>query len=565
VRRTRAFAVLLLVPLAAAAQEPQPRVFTRADTLRGSNTPARAWWDVLFYDLRLRVTPADSSIRGTNAITYRVLASAPAREMQIDLQAPLGIDSVIQDGRRLGLRHEGDAWFASLPRAPHPGDRGTVITYYHGHLPPPQGGLRGPFIWATDSLGTPWVATSDEEIGASSWWPLKDYPADEPDSQRIAVTVPDPMIEVSNGRLRATTHNGDGTTTYEWFVAEPINSYDVAINASARYVHFADRYTGEAGELALDFWPLAYHLDTARVQFQQVRPMLACFEHWFGPYPWYADGYKLIETPYLGMEHQSAIAYGNRYLAGYLGRDLSGTGIGLRWDFIIVHESAHEWWGNSVSAQDHAEMWLHESFAMYSEGLYTECQQGKAAGERYLVGLRGRIKNDMPIVGQYGVYDVPPSQDRYYKGSNMLFTIQQIVDNDSTWRGILRGLQEKFRHRTVRGAEIEEYISQRAGVDLAPVFAQYLTTTMIPVFEYRISGDTLSYRWSNVVPGFAMPIGVTLTDPQQYARLHPTTSWQAAPLHLPRAADFRVDDRFYVTARDVAAPAAREEPPTRKD
>jgi aminopeptidase N len=545
---------LLLAPLAAAAQ--QPRTFTHADTLRGSNTPERAWWDVVFYDLHIRLSPKDSTLSGSNGITYTVLAVPARRDLQIDLQAPLVLDSVRQDGKRLAVRQDGNAWFATVTHAPRIGDRGTVVAFYHGRLASTPDGRLGPFVWASDSLGDPWIATSDEEIGASSVWPLKDYPADEPDSQLIAVTVPNPMVDVSNGRLRRTTRNADSTTTFEWFVSEPINGYDVAINASARYVRFEDRYAGERGELTLDFWPLSYHLDTAKAQFQQAKPMLACFESWFGPYPWYADGYKLIETPYLGMEHQSGIAYGNKYLAGYLGRDLSGTGIGMRWDFIIVHESAHEWWGNSLSAQDHTEMWLHESFAMYAEGLYTGCQQGKVAGERYLVGLRGRVKNDVPIVGTYGVFDVPKSQDRYYKGSNMLFTIQQIVDNDSTWRGILRGLQEKFRHRTVRGADVQAYISQQAGVDLSLVFAQYLTTTMIPVFEYRITGKTLTYRWANVVPGFAMPVRVTLTNPQAWSLLRPTESWQTTPLSLERAADFRVDDRFYVTAKDVAASSA---------
>ena len=557
-QRTLALTALLLCPFAARAQE--SRTFTHADTLRGSNTPERAWWKVLFYDLHVRVTPADSSLRGSNGITYQIITPAPqSREMQLDLQAPLQMDSVVQNNRRLPLRHDGNAWFVRFKEPPQPFGGGTMTAFYHGRIGAMVNGRKGPVVWATDSLGGPWVATSDEEIGASSVWPLKDYPAEEPDSQRIAVTVPDPMIDVSNGRLRSTTHNPDGTTTYEWFVKDPINAYDVAINASARYVHFDDHYQGEAGDLTLDFWPLAYHLDTAKVQFQQTKSMLACFEHWFGPYPWYADGYKLIETPYLGMEHQSGIAYGNRYLAGYLGRDLSATGIGMGWDYIIVHESAHEWWGNSVSARDHAEMWLHESFAMYAEGLYTECQQGKAAAERYLIGLRGRIKNDVPIVGHYGVFDVPNSQDRYYKGANMLFTIQQIVDNDSTWRAVLRGLQKKFRHRTVRGAEVLAYIREHAGVDVSPVFRQYLTTTMIPVLEYRISGDTLSYRWSNVVPGFAMPVRVTLTDPQAFAVLRPTLWWQTTRLTLPRAADFHVDERFYVTARDVAAsgPASR--------
>ena len=528
-------------------------MFTRADTLRGSNTPQRAWWDVVFYDLHATITPADSAVGGWNGITYDVLA--PSQDMQIDLQAPLDIDSIVQDGRHLAYQRDGNAYFVALVAPQRTGDRRTLTVFYHGTY---RGGAAdSPFVWAIDSLGVPSVATTDEGIGASSWWPLKDYPADEPDSQRIAITVPDPMIDVSNGRLRSTTHSGDGTTTYEWFVASPVNSYDIAANVSANYVHLSDVYQGEGGALTLDFWPLAHHRDTAAVQFQQVQPMLACFEHWFGPYPWYEDGYKLIETTYLGMEHQSGIAYGNRYLQGYRGKDLSGTGLGLHWDFIIVHESAHEWWGNSISSKDHTEMWLHESFAMYAEGLYTECQQGKDAGERYLVGLRERVKNDVPILGHYGVNHTPKSQDRYYKGSNMLLTIRQVIDDDERWRGILRGLNQTFRHQTVWGRQVEDYISERAGVDLSKIFAQYLTTTRIPILEYTIEGKTLSYRWSNVVPGFAMPVRVTLTDREPYTLIHPTEAWQTVKVHLKRARGFRVDERFYVAARNPGASASR--------
>jgi aminopeptidase N len=550
-RPCRFVAALLLVPLVRGAAQ-EPRVFARADSLRGAITPERAWWDVTFYDLHVTISPQDSAISGWNGIVYRVLG--PAREMQVDLQAPLEIDSILQDGRRQSYHRDGNAWLVTLAGPQPVGEARSVTVFYHGNYRgrPPDA---KPFVWATDSLGAPWVATTDEEIGASSWWPLKDSPADEPDSQRIAVTLPAPLIDVSNGRLRSTTANADGTTTYEWFVSEPINNYDVAINASPNYVHWGDVYQGEGGALTLDFWPLSYHRDTALVQFQQAKPMLACFEHWFGPYPWYKDGYKLIETFYLGMEHQSGIAYGNRYLQGYRGRDLSGTGIGMKWDFIIVHESAHEWWGNNISAKDHAEMWLHEGFAMYSEGLYTECQQGKEAGERYIVGLRGRVKNDVPILGRFGLNDTPKSQDRYYKGSNMLLTIRQVVDDDAKWRAMLRGLNERFRHQTVWGRDVEAYMSQRAGVDLAKVFAQYLTTTMIPVLEYRIRGTTLAYRWSNVVPGFAMPVRVTLVDTSFYTFIQPTERWQTATLRLKDAARFRVDDRFYVTARDLEAPA----------
>ena len=524
--------------------------FTHADTLRGSNGPARAWWDVQFYDLHVRVNLADSSVRGWNAITYRVFQ--PSRDMQIDLQQPLEIDSIVQDGRKLTYRRDANAFFVTLQANQRAGETRAITVRYHGK---PHVGRRlpwdGGFTFSRDSLGQPWIATANEGVGASIWWPNKDYLGDEPDSQRIAITVPDPMIDVSNGRLRSTTHNRDGTTTYEWFVTSPINNYDVTINAG-QYAHFSDTLDGEAGRLTLDFWPLAYHADTAKRQFQQVIPMLHCFEHWFGPYPWYADGYKLVETPHLGMEHQSAIAYGNHFLNGYLGHDLSRTGIGLQWDFIIVHESAHEWFGNNISDQDRADMWLHESFANYAEGIYTECRLGKTAGAAYMIGARAGVRNDRPITPAYGV-NAQGSGDMYPKGGNMLLTIRTIIDDDAKWRDILRGLNTTFYHQTVTGRQVEDYISREAGIDLSKVFAQYLTTTQIPVFEHRVQvaergGGMLSYHWANVVPGFDMP--VRLNIPGLGTRtLRPTEAWQTLEVSSPRAAELSVDERFYVTAR----------------
>lgn len=521
--------------------------FTHADTLRGSNTPERAWWDATFYDLHVKVNPADSSISGRNGITYRVLK--PAREMQVDLQVPLKVDSMLQDGRTVRYRRDGNAFFVSL-QAPQPvGQSKTLTVFYHGkprvakHAP-----WDGGFVWARDSLGHSWIATACEGLGASVWWPNKDLESDEPDSQRVAITVPDSLIDVSNGRLRSTTHNADSTTTYEWFVQDPINNYDVAVNA-ARYEHFSDTYDGESGKLTLDFWPLAYNLERARSQFAQAKPMLACFEHWFGPYPWYRDGYKLVETPHLGMEHQSAVAYGNHYENGYLGRDLSRTGWGLKWDFIIVHESAHEWWGNSITAQDHADMWIHESFANYAENLYTECQDGKAAGAAYVIGTRKLIKNDKPIVGHFNVNE-EGSGDMYYKGGNMLHTIRQLVNDDEKWRGVLRGLNKTFWHQVVSGKQVEAYISKQTGMDLSKVFDEYLTTTLVPVLEYRISAETLSYRWANVVPGFAMPVKVTLSD-STLSLIRPTERWKTARLNLKSRASFHVDENFYVDSRDL--------------
>ena len=533
--------LVLLCAGSAVAQEPAQ--FTRADTLRGTNGPQRSWWDAAFYDLHVTVGPSDSSVRGWNAIDYRVLR--PGREMQIDLKEPLVVDSIVQDGRRLSHRRDGNALFVRLVAPQRAGARKTIAVYYHGQ---PRAAKHAPwdggFVWTTDSLGTPWVATAVQGFGASAWWPTKDIQADEPDSQRVAITVPDPLIDVSNGRLRSVTHHSDRTTTYEWFVTQPINNYDVAVNAGA-YAHFSDVYRGENGPLTLDFWPLAYHADTAKVQFAQAIPMLQCFEHWFGPYPWYEDGYKLVETPHLGMEHQSAVAYGNHFVNGYLGRDLSGTGWGLKWDFIIVHESAHEWFGNSITSKDLADMWVHESFANYAEGLYTECRFGKEAGAAYVIGTRSKIQNDRPIVAPFGV-NAEGSGDMYYKGGNMLHTIRQLVGDDEKWRGILRGLSATFRHRTVTGEQVQEYISRQAGMDLRPVFAQYLTTTKIPTLEYRLDGTTLSYRWTDVVPGFAMPVRVSF-DGSAWTTLRPTTEWQ--PRSVPAATELRMDPNYFVLAK----------------
>jgi aminopeptidase N len=469
--------------------------------------------------------------------------------MQIDLMTPLEVDSMVQDGQRLTYRRDGNAFFVTLTAVQPANARKTITVYYHGR---PRVAKKAPwdggFVWTTDSLGNTWVASACQGLGASVWWPNKDIQADEPDSQRIAITVPDSLVDVSNGRLRSVAPNGDGTMTYEWFVQNPINNYDVAVNIG-KFAHYSDFYDGENGKLTMDFWPLAYHLDAAKRQFVQAKPMLACFESWFGPYPWYRDGYKLVEAPFLGMEHQSAVAYGNHYENGYLGRDLSHTGLGLKWDFIIVHESGHEWFGNSITSKDIADMWVHESFTNYAEDLYTECMFGKKAGAQYAIGTRKNIQNDRPIISHYGVNE-EGSGDMYYKGNNMLHAIRQIIGNDTTWRNILRGLNRTFWHQTVTGKQVEDYINKMSGIDFSKVFQQYLTTTQIPVLEYKMSGTKLSYRWTNVVPGFDMPVKVTLS-PGKYTMIHPREEWKTTAVHLAAPGDFEVDENFYVTARLV--------------
>jgi aminopeptidase N len=548
--RTIAICAVLTTASAQAQPVTETKTFTRADTLRGSNGPGRAWWDAEFYDLHVTVNPADSSIRGWNAITYRVLRPS-AREMQIDLQVPMRIDSIVQDGRTLRFRRDGNASFVSVPPTERVGTRRTLTVYYHGKptaakRPPWDGG----FIWQQDSLGNPHVATANEGLGASVWWPNKDLGADEPDSQRVAITVPDSMVNVSNGRLRSVKRAANGSTTWEWFVSSPINNYNIAVNAG-RYAHFTEYYQGERGTLTMDFYPLAIHEDTARVQFQQAIPTMRCFEHWFGPYPWYEDGYKLIETPHLGMEHQSAVAYGNKYKNGYLGRDLSRTGWGLKWDFIIVHETAHEWWGNNISMKDHADMWIHESFANYAEGIYTECHDGKAAGAEYIIGSRVGIQNDKPIIAQFGVND-EGSGDMYPKGGNMLHMIRQLIGDDEKWRSILRGANAAFWHRTIDGRELQNYINRESGTDFSKVFDQYLTTTKIPTLEYRVGEGQLSYRWTNVVAGFDMPVDVALPDaPTSFRRIRPTTSWSSMPSSMTATNKLVIKPDFYVESKNV--------------
>jgi aminopeptidase N len=332
----------------------------------------------------------------------------------------------------------------------------------------------------------------------------------------------------------------------------PINNYAIAV-AAGSYAHFSDTLIGEKGKLSLDFWPLDYHLDAGRHQFAQAKAMLQCFEHWFGPYPWYEDGYKLLEVPNAGMEHQSAIAYGNYYENGYRRNDVSGTGIGRRFDFIIIHESAHEWFGNNITTKDLADMWVHESFANYAENIYVECRLGKQSGAEYVIGSRRNIRNDAPIIAPYGVNE-QGSGDMYYKGGNVLHTIRQIVGDDEKWRGILRGLNQTFWHQTVMSSQIEEYIGKQSGKDLTRVFDQYLRNTKVPVLEYKIEGNTLSYRWADVIPGFNMPVGVTLSG-TGFTTVHPTEAWQTAQTTLTNPAEFKVDPNYYVLARDVMAPA----------
>ncbi len=492
--------------------------FTRQDSLRGSITAERAWWDLVYYDLRVEVSPENQSIRGSNIIFYDPVDTP--RRMQIDLQRPMRIDSVLQHGKLLNFVQDGNAWFIETTTSGTEPDQLEV--YFSGspqvsENPPWSGGI----TWKKDKEGYPFIASSVQGDGASLWWPCKDHMYDEPDSMRISVRVPEGLMDVSNGQLERTTENLDGSTTWHWFVKNPINNYGVSINI-ARYVHFGDTYMGEKGALACDYYVLEDNLSVAKEQFKQVHGMLEAFEHWFGPYPFYEDGYKLIEAPYLGMEHQSAVTYGNGYRNGYRGMDLSQSGWGNKFDFIIIHESGHEWFANNITYRDIADMWIHESFTAYSENLYLDYHYGKEAAREYVIGTRINIQNDSPIIGPYEV-NQSGSGDMYYKGANMLHMIRTLLNDDEKWRSILRGMNAEFYHQTVTTQQIEQYLIKESGLDLAPVFDQYLRDTRIPTLEYYFKDNYLYVRFTNSINDFHMDLPASLNGTQ--LNLRPTTQW----------------------------------------
>lgn len=417
--------------------------------------------------------------------------------------------------------------------------------YYEGN---PKEAIRAPwdggFSWKKDSNGNHFVATSCQGLGASVWWPNKDHMYDEVDSMAISVRVPKNLMDVSNGRLRNIEQHNDNTTTYHWFVDNPINNYGVNVNIGD-YVHFSEKYQGEDGELDMNYYVLRDNLKKAKKQFKDAPKMMKAFEHWFGKYPFYEDGFKLVEVPYLGMEHQSSVTYGNQYKNGYLGRDLSGTGWGLKFDFIIIHEAGHEWFANNITNIDIADMWIHESFTAYSENLFLDYYYGKKASAEYVIGTRSSIQNDKPIIGHYDVNN-EGSGDMYYKGANMLHTIRQLVNDDEKWRQILRGLNTDFYHKTVTTQEIEQYIIEKSGIDLSKVFDQYLRTVKIPEFEYTIKNKELKYRWNNVVKGFDMPLRISVNG--KSILLTPTENWQTKTI---KASSIKIDKNYYINSKSV--------------
>jgi len=553
-----------LFPLCAGAQllhDAKDIHFTRKDSLRGGLTPLRTSYDVTYYHLDVRIDPAERSLSGSNKIRFRVVDDLT--RMQIDLFENMKINRIVlDDNTQLSYSREFDAVFVDFPRKLVKSSTREITVHYSGkpivaRRPPWEGG----FVWSKDKEGNPWVAVTCQGTGASLWWPTKDHQSDEPDSMLLSVTVPPKLMNVSNGRLRRTQTLPDGWTRTDWFISYPINNYNVTINIG-KHAHFSDKYVSGRDTLSLDYYVLPANLEKAKRQFQQVKPMLECFERYFGPYPFIRDGFKQIESPHLGMEHQSALAYGNNYLQGY--RGTSSSEVGLKFDFILIHEAAHEWWGNSVTSKDIADMWIHESFGAYAEALYVECLYGYEEAMKYVNGKKGNVGNQQPIIGVYGV-NKEGSKDMYDKGQLVLNTLRHVIGNDSLWFGIVRGLAEDFKYRVVSAEDVFSYVNRTSMMDLGSFFDQYFRHSAIPILDIQLvkQGERVSmrYRWQADVEDFRMPVRVT-TSRGMFETVKPAKEWKTKALRDIHPDDFRVaEDQFYISvqvAKRYIDPAATD-------
>jgi len=541
-----------------------PSKFSEAQRLRGSITPERSWWNLLHYDLELEILPETKSLKGTNTIRFLTLQSG--RKMQIDLQEPLKITRVQYRDRDLAFERTGDVYWITYPWTLGAGVSDEIKISYEGvptesKNPPWSGGL----TWNQDKQGKPFIATTCQGIGASIWWPNKDHGYDEPDQgMDIVLTVPEDLVAVSNGRLIQTEYDPTNKLkVYHWRVVNPINNYGVNANIG-NYVSIDTAYEGEFGKLDMQYWVLEQDKERAEKHFVEAPRTIEAFEYWFGKYPFYEDGYKLVEVPYLGMEHQSSVTYGNGFQNGYRGRDLSGTGVGLLFDYIIVHETAHEWWGNNISIRDTADLWIHEGFGTYAENLFIEYHFSEEQAQDYLVGTRKRIGNKTPIIGTYGFND-SGSGDMYPKGAAMLHTMRYAIGDTEKWRGILRGLNQTFWHKTITTAELEAYMSKQADYDFGPFFDQYLRTTAIPVVKYLEVEGGIQAWFENVVKDFHLPVVLRINGEERRVELSRKPTRIALDGSL---ASFEVDRNFYMTAEAYAPPVVdipeSPEPPKEK-
>ena len=520
------------------AQAAEP---TAGQLLRGGYGPYRANNDLLSYALDVRVDPAAKTIRGSNTVRFRMLETGS--RIQLELTPVLQIERVLLRGRPLRYTREGATFFVDFPKPLRRGKVYAVRVFYSGQ--PKEIGRFGGMVFFHDPANRPWIFTSCEDEGASVWWPNKDQWRDEPqEGMTIRVAVPNALMDVSNGRLIRRKNLHDGYTRWDWRVTYPINNYDVALNIGS-YEHFDDHLN----ELSLDFYALPEDMARARVQFAQAKPMLAIYQRYFGEYPFERDGYKLVQVPYAGMEHQSAVAYGNGFHNSYGKGDWTGAGISPRFDFIIIHESAHEWFGNSITAADPADMWIHEGFTTYAEDVYVEAMYGHADAIRYVNGLKPKVKNLHPILQPRGIAQQPPDADQYFKGALLLNTLRSVVDDDPKWFATLHSYAEHFKYQTILTEDVVAYFNQQLGEDYTPIFDQYLRHTALPQLQLRFNdaAGTVDYRWQTDTPGFNMPIRAG--DPHHWTGLHPTAAWQTASAYRD---SFVIDtDHFYVDVKET--------------
>ena len=516
--------------------------FTRQDSLRGTNNEFRNWWDVKHYKVSVEPDYQSKSIKGKTTITFDKTAPQQSDLLQIDLQDPMMVSAVKLNGKKISdFKRDGNVYFINVGKNIK-NTSNQLELEYNGN---PRVAVRAPWdggwIFAKDEKGRDWMSVAVQGLGASAWFPNKDYLGDEPDNgMELEIIAPKDLVGVGNGRL-VSKKEKNGKTISTWKVVNPINNYNI-IPYIGHYVNFKDTFEGEKGKLDLDYYVLDYNIDKAKSQFEQAKLMLKSFEHWFGPYPFYEDSFKIVEAPHLGMEHQSGIAYGNKFENGYLGRDLSGSGWGLKWDFIIVHEAGHEWFGNNITEKDVADMWIHEAFTAYSETLFTETYYGRDAASEYVRGTRKEIQNDIPIIGVYGV-NQEGSGDMYYKGANMIHTLRTWMNNDEKFRQMLRGLNKEFYHQTVTTEQIENYIAKFSGLNLNAFFNQYLRTIKVPTLELKQNGNKVEYRYTNVVDGFTMPLRLKDSD----VTINPTTNWQTINNStITKAIDVTINPNYYI-------------------
>jgi aminopeptidase N len=514
--------------------------YTRQDSLRGTNNDFRNWWDVKHYKISVEPDYESKFIKGTAVIKFDLIDKQKSDLMQIDMQEPMKVAAVKLNGKSIkDFKREGNVYFISVGKNLKQSSNLLELEYNGNPRVAKNAPWDGGWIFAKDDKKRDWMSVAVQGLGASAWFPNKDYLGDEPDNgMELEIIVPKDLVGVGNGRL-VSNKEKNGKSIYTWKVVNPINNYNI-IPYIGKYVNFKDTYDGEKGKLDLDYYVLDYNLEKAKSQFEQAKLMLKSLEHWFGPYPFYEDSFKIVEAPHLGMEHQSGIAYGNKFKNGYLGRDLSGSGWGLKWDFIIVHEAGHEWFGNNITEKDVADMWIHESFTAYSETLFTETYYGKDAASEYVRGTRRSIQNDIPIIGDYGV-NQEGSGDMYYKGANMIHTLRTWMNDDEKFRQMLRGLNKEFYHQTVTTKQIEDYIANFSGLDLKAFFNQYLRTIEIPTLELKQNGDKVEYRYSNIVDGFTMPL--TLKDSNE--KIYPTNDWKVLN-NVKKVTDVIINPNYYI-------------------